>query len=427
MDREGMSLFDFDLCSNRASRCETNHFHIVLGSKLKWPFSLNDQRVKGLFMHEYIHYIQHLSTLCGISLSEHYNHLFVEYRNYFEHHDTIEMPLQIEEIAPKMSGFFEYFNKIKGTRKYDNRVDEVLVKKDDIERSRIERTAVPVSTYNRETEQWNDLHPLKVGYYSIIESMADMVQRIYDPGVEHDDSPYLIVQKICENVYPDVCKDHRMIIALCICALMDSNPGVGLFDAIDYAKSLPEVNGYYYYCHYVRDRHVKLPNGEEISILEMFNRRLSDYRSTVSIVFGREEGYYTKAIDNALIGANTGRNMLLSLLYDDRISPDEYIDKLADFYGFPYIEAHDLTLWPGQQNQIIDAAAAIGFEILFKRLSSRDDTDCPRAEVCRRNGAYEYECKYDQWNHSSPCPFTSALHYFHLEGKQFEQRRAEEK
>ena len=72
-------------------------------------------------------------------------------------------------------------------------------------------------------------------------------------------------------------------------------------------------------------------------------------------------------------------------------------------------------------------AAAIGFEILFKRLSSRDDTDCPRAEVCRRNGAYEYECKYDQWNHSSPCPFSSALHYFHLEGKQFEQRRAEEK
>ena len=74
---EDLSLFDYDIYAKRASRCETNHFHILLESKLKWPFKLNNRRVKGLFMHEYIHYVQHLSTLCGISLSANHNKMFL--------------------------------------------------------------------------------------------------------------------------------------------------------------------------------------------------------------------------------------------------------------------------------------------------------------------------------------------------------------
>lgn len=176
------------------------------------------------------------------------------------------------------------------------------------------------------------------------------------------------------------------------------------------------------YAHYVQECKIKLPDGKKISILEMFNRRLSDYKDTLNLVFGGNLGYYGKAIDNAIIGAETGRNMLLSLLYDDSIPIDDYIKKLADFYGYPYIEAYNLTLWPGQKNRAIDVAAAIGFELLYKRFVSKNNTECPRADNCRRNNAYEYECRFDQWAHHGPCPFTAAMHYFHLEGKTFEQK-----
>lgn len=151
----------------------------------------------------------------------------------------------------------------------------------------------------------------------------------------------------------------------------------------------------------------------------MFYRRLSDYKATLSMVFGRGDGYYVKAIDNALVEAATGRNLLLSLIYDDKVPVDSYFDKLADFYGFPYIEAYDLTLWPGLKKRAIDAAVAVGFEILFKRLTSKGNTDCPRSDSCRCNGQYEYECSFDQWNHKTPCPFTAAMHYFNLKGKSF--------
>ena len=174
-----------------------------------------------------------------------------------------------------------------------------------------------------------------------------MIQHLYDPKVKHGDSPYLVVQRVCEAVFPEVSKDYRMMIALCTCALMDSNPGVGLFDAIEFAKQRPGINGYYLYVHYVRERDIIPPSGEKLSILEMFNRRLSEYKDTLNLVFGGNISYYGKAIDNAIIGANTGRNMLLSLLYDDSIPVDGYVEELADFYGYPYIEAYNMTLWPG--------------------------------------------------------------------------------
>ena len=58
-----------------------------------------------------------------------------------------------------------------------------------------------------------------------------------------------------------------------------------------------------------------------------------------------------------------------------------------------------VCLWPGLKKRAIDAAVAVGFKILFKRLTSKGNTDCPRSDSCRCNGQYEYECSFDQWNH----------------------------
>lgn len=418
---ENLSLFDFDYLQPRVSKCETNHFHIVLDSDLRWPFCLNDNKTRGLFMHEYIHYVQHLSTLCGISLSMHYNKLFVEYRIYFEEHNTIKLPLILGDTTPQLKRFFEYFNMIKGSRVYHNRLDDLDCNPELIEKAKEERKAVSLTAYNEERQEWDIINHINLGYYAIVESMADMIQRIYDPDVEHDTIPYLAVQKVCEKIYPEISRDYRMMVSICICALMYSNPGVGLFEAINYAKNNPGINGYFLYNHFIKENSLCLPSGEEITIHDMFVKQLTEYKKTIDIVFGGHIGYYGKAIDNAMIGATSGNNALLALLYDDSIPASEYICHLADFYGYPYIEAKDLTLWPGEEKRAIDVAVAVGFELLYKRFTNKISTECPRAEMCKSYGKYTYECKYDQWNHIEPCPFTSAVHVFNLKGKTFEQ------
>ena len=411
-----ISLFDFDYLTARASKCETNHFHIIIEEKLRWPFFWNKKRVKGLFMHEYIHYYQHLSTLCGISLSMNYNKLFRAYRQYFEQHEKIKIPLRPTEVDQSVSKFFMYFNNIKGTREYGNRIDQVRLDQNAIASARNNRTAVPVLTYNQETNQWSANEPLLVGYYAIVESMADMIQRQYDPAVNHNDVPYQVVKRVCEAVYSEISTDPKRMISLCLLALMDSNPGVGLFDAIHYAKEHPEYNGYDLYKHYVEEKEIHLPSGEVLSIAELYNRRLEDYKKVLKVVFNNQTSYFEAAINNAIIVANSGNNQLLALLYDRRIGKNRYVRKLSDIYGYPFIESNNISLWPGGKRNI-DVAAAIGFELLLKRFSSQQSTDCLMSQICRRNNKFEYDCLFNQWNHQGNCPFTAALHFFNLRGK----------
>ena len=35
-----MTLFDYDYLAKRASKCETNHFHIVIEDEMEWPFDV---------------------------------------------------------------------------------------------------------------------------------------------------------------------------------------------------------------------------------------------------------------------------------------------------------------------------------------------------------------------------------------------------
>lgn len=413
-----ITLFDSDYHSLLPNKCEVNHFHIYIENDLEWPFKNNNAHLKGVFMHEYIHYLQHLSTLCGISLSRHYNLLFCKYRQYFADNTTIPIPLTWDIVAPEMRPFFEYFEKIKGSKRYASRIDSIDVSDVEIQTAWQEKRAVRIDTFDRVRSQWNR-NDLCFGYYAIIESMADMVQRIYDPDVEHDDVPYLVVQKICEAIYPDVAQDINMMISLCTCALMSSNPGCGFFDAIDYAKSHKDLNGADLYHAFLKDSTVII-KGEKITIAEMFERQLTDYNLTIEQALGITD-YYCEAIKSSLKCANMGNNLLLLVLYDESVSPDEYFTILSKYYGSPYIEARNQSLYPGRKSMPQDVASAIGLELIYKSISSTDNTTCPRIIQCRRTGADSYDCiNGNQWSRITPCPFLGAKQYFQLEGKLFD-------
>ena len=412
-----ISLFDSDYHTLVPNKCEVNHFHIYIEDDLEWPFENNNAHLKGVFIHEYIHYLQHLSTLCGISLSQQYNLLFCNYRKFFADNKTIPIPLAWDIVAPEMRPFFEHFEKIKGCKRYGNRIDSVDVSGGELQTAWREKRAVKIDTFDRERNHWNR-NDLSFGYYAIIESMADMVQRIYDPDVEHDEVPYRVVQKICEVFYPDVAQDIKMMISLCTCALMSSNPGCGFFEALDFAKSHKDLNGADLYYAFLKEATIVV-KGEKITIAEMFERQLTNYSITIEQALGVSD-YYCDAIKSALNCAHSGNNLLLVVLYDDTITPDEYFSVLSEYYGAPYIEAHNQTLYPGRESMPHDVASAVGLELLYKSISSIDNTNCPRIIQCRRNGSDSYDCiNGNQWSKTEPCPFVAAKHYFKLEDKEF--------
>ena len=417
-----ISLFDANYHTQAPNKCEVNHFHIYIEGDLQWPFAENDPHTKGVFMHEYIHYVQHLSTLCGISLARHYNLLFCNYRAYFADNDTIPIPLTWDMVLPEIRHFFEYFENVKGDNEYGGRINEITVAEKEIWAAQVERRAVRLDTFDKETGHWTK-QGLKFGYYAIIESMADMIQRIYDPGVEHNEVPYKVVKKLCESYYPEVAHDEKMMIS--ICALMASNPGVGFFEAVAFAKDHHELDGASLYEAFVKDSTIVLKGGKKDTMAEWFEHQLSEYDKTIGQALGVTD-YYSKAIKSALKCAQTGENLLLDILYDRNVLPDDYFQSLVGFYGAPYIEAYNQSLYPGREIMPTDVVAAIGLELLYKGFSNKDNTNCPRLVQCTRNGINSYDCvNGNQWSRDESCPFKAAMHYFRLEGKVFEPRTSD--
>lgn len=413
-----LSLFDSDYLTQKTNKCEVYHFHIYIEDELDWPFEKNTPHRKGVFMHEYIHYLQHLTTLCGVSLSRQNNLLFCNYRAYFAEHDTIAIPLKRSIVAPEMIPFFELFDKIKGSREYGERVDKVRVSLKEILAAQQDKRAIFLDTFNQESGKWST-NSLSFGYYAIIESMADMVQRIYEPDVNHDVVPYQVVQKLCETYYPEVAQDSRKMIALCICALMSSNPGCGFFEAVDFAKDHPEKDGVTLYREFVNNSTIKFSNGKNTTITKWFEHQFEEYDKTVEQVLGVAD-YYRRAFQSSLKCAKTGDNLLLILLYDESISPDSYFQILSEYYGSPYIEAYNQTLYPGRKRMPQDVVAAIGMELLFKALNFDSESDCPRLETCKRMRIDSYDCiNGNQWGRDINCPFKAARHFFRLEDKDF--------
>ena len=411
-----LSLFDSDLLTKASNRCEVAHFHIYIEDELDWPFEANNAHRKGVFMHEYVHYIQHLTTLYGVTVSRQHNLLFCNYRVYFADHDTIPVPLTRSMVAPDMNGFFDAFNRIKGDREYSNRVDRIRVSESEIDAAFRENRAVCLDTFNKETNQWSE-NALKFGYYSIIESMADLVQRIYEPEVEHDIVPYQVVQKLCESYYPKATYDGRLMIALCTCALMSSNPGCGFIEAVTFAKDHPEMNGLELYREFVNSSTIQFRNGNTTTITKWFEHQFEEYDKTVEQALGVAD-YYREAFNSSLKCAKTGDNLLLILLYDESVSPDDYYKCLADYYGSPYIEAYNQTLYHDREKTPIDVIAAVGMELLFKGFSNTTNTNCPRLEQCTRMKNNSYDCiNGNHWDRDDLCPFKAAMHFFQLEGK----------
>lgn len=204
-------------------------FHIHVGTNLSFTsFSDKDFSV---FLHEYIHFIQDVTTLYGI------NNMYVysEYIRYAinEAYKSPDKKIDIP-ITPKDSNEDNvYLNLminrltcgdgcdisiIKQIKQIDIIVEDIDVPKSSLKN--IESTVLTIVD-NDDKEQL-----VSFGAIAIMESMAYLMERLLCPSyIKSPDFPYCIAEKIIEKEYPDFAKDSLNVLALCDVSLLYSNPG----------------------------------------------------------------------------------------------------------------------------------------------------------------------------------------------------------
>lgn len=428
-----MALFDIDILEGRISKYETNHIHMVVDGDITFPVTDMDNQQYGTFFHEYVHYIQHMTTLFGVKICAIYNKMFILYRDYIVKNETIKLPLELWKGHKGLMDFIDFFNAVKGSKTCDYNVDAIEISDKEILDARKKKKAVKIGIYDFENELAieNGFH---FGYMCIIESMAHLIQSFINDELYHPTVPYCTVELICKSIDSDISNDKKMMISLCFCSLMFNNPGVAFFDLVELSKKNPLLNGYELYVKILKDNAVTYM-GKEMPMYRVLCLFLDDLKESISIALGCELDYYKEVIENCKNEIKSGNCVLLDILYHADISDKKLFSSVFEkVYGYPFIEANNLTVMPMNKSEkplkpYIETASMIGLELIYKRMKSYSDkTRCEWFRICSKalytpDDKTSEECLCNQWQKEERCLMTEALRYFKIKDKEYIQEK----
>ena len=436
------AVFDLDLFATKTSRNETNHFHIYVDDNgnyivIDGNFVADELTSEeyGSLIHEYVHYIQHIQTLFGVNRTRLYTQLYIEYRKYLISHIKVEMPLNIDIVAPSAIPIFANELEKEGDQHYDYDIDEVEISNVDIEEARANHHSVRVGIYDYElNEAWDGEKGYHFGYWAIIEGMAHNIQLLIDPSVNerHLSVPYKVVDRICEKLYPEIFNNKLLMISLCFVSLLYDNPGVGFFDIANHIVDFHITDGRQLYKESLLN--IIYFRGNPMPLKEMLKIMQDELLVQLKMLIGSELEYYSRVFEQTREELSTGESTLLNILYDGRINDKKsFNDVLLRVYGFPFIESHLSSLLqnnPETNKPYREIAYLASWELFYKRLISKDPK-CRRYDLCRGNethaasDAFSPECRDAQWLKDRDCILSQGFKLFGSHVEEWEQKMSD--
>lgn len=436
-----MDFFDFLDSGELRGKCETNFFHIVINDDLpSVDFTEYQPRVKGTYVHEYCHYIQFISTIFGIQYGFINNTYFSMCREHIERNASITIPLNVLNNNPVLEKQIKKFKSLKGTTSVQEiEIQRIELDKREVEIAKEKDTGVLMTAFDSN----NKKQSFYFGYLCIVESMANLLQSFFDDiEGKHPAIPYDSVNLVCQSIYPEIAEDRRLLISICLCSLHYNNPGAGFFEVINILKDNPGFNGkdlYHYFC----ETSNVIYDGKPIKIKDLLCRFIDNYKTNIQAAINFELVYFSEVFVNVKNEAQYSQHALLFYLYDDKLSLDEKIYYLHQYYGVPFIEASNYYIMPKHPEKDLpytDIAYLRGLEIVMKRfdpiMTTASPPYNPKCAMFERCYATQYsenildedrapmtkDCKNKQWNKTEDvCLMTAAMKTHNLWGKEINQ------
>lgn len=424
-----MSNTDYEsLINGRTNKYETKFFHMYLdgdspvrNGTLK-PVSERDY---ASFIHEYIHYLQQITTPYGLKTNWYFLNSLLLYRGYVDSNTTLILPVP-DETNKAEAEFRKELNTKAGSKSYkDASVDAVDINLSDIEKARINDTAVNIGVYDFTLQRaLND--GFKFGYTCVMEGMAHLVQSLFNSEISHSEVPYQVAQLICNEIRPDIRANKKLLISICYIALFFDNPGVAFFDIL---KSVGQnEDGISLFRRYMT-QYSRTFNGVEMTHATMMQILMDDFIERLEALLGYRPVHLEKVIDNCKYEAMAGDSTLLRFIYERDLSELEELGEMLDFYSYPAIDSadNDLVVPLGSNGKpLTETGILLSLELIHARLKEeKGEKECIRFPICdklsrRKNiDLIDENCAETQWDKKIPCLFTGGMNYWKLAGKTF--------
>lgn len=432
----GMSLFDYDILNGKCSKYETNHLHIYVDDNIDLE-NLDNMTLSAYatFVHEYIHYIQHITSLYGIRMSDMYNRMFAKYRDYIRDNDEINIPLKLWKTDEHIHQFISHFNSLEGSKTTDFNISDIEIDEREISIAKKEKAAVWIGCYDFENNKAEE-HGFQFGHRCVIEGMAHAIQSMINNDVNHDIIPYHAVELIISKIMPDIAQDNKKIASICLCALLWDNPGIGFFEVLKLVKQHPNWDGKELYQSVIQDYAVSY-KGKSMPYYRLLSIFSNEFIGSLEALMGTDLEYYSQVINNCILDCSKYHHQLIDILYDCNISDREiFKEKLLNHYGYPFIDGKNQSVLPlkvdgGKLSAYKESAILYGIELIMTRLfTSNKEKECKRYPICSSTMFIENtkcdateECLSTQWKKNELCIFTETLRYFGIKDKNYQDKK----
>lgn len=409
----------------RGSYYHTSFFQIFLQGRYNEDLSLLNTTDLGLFVHEYIHYIQNIGTTWGIYSALH------EYKRISEVFQQLIDKNEINIVyTPDYSEEYKLMHEIwklgEGQETFDDFVGKEIDLSKEIE-IRSEHVDIQGNKYkkillNFHLSDGNETE-IHIGAKIIRECMAYMCQCLFDEHYTLNNAiPYKIIEYLCSARFKNIANDKKKIIAICYIALFSRRPAELLVDYLFEANNNPNIKYWELFDIFLSS---KINNkGTTYSVEDFFNKMMDDFQNILKKLTRTDIPFLKISLDRARLTSHPAP-LLAVINTDENPLTSKHIKSLVDYYGLPYIatthgESAMGCLLPDNEHVAHDIIMMRALSIIIDYTTIHHIRHfCPAYMVeCDGSAKDDNECTYKPWE-GNKCFFTEALSLFGIDTSKF--------
>lgn len=360
------------------------------------------------FVHEYIHYLQNISTPWGLYNSMvKYEKMSYDFAYLQANKDKDnKIPIKVnypEGLSRRLSRQLITLGRIKPSERIV--IDEshpITISEDS-------------RSYNGVSVRMKNLsfttidgapYQVPIGAWLIMESMTAIFQEYIDPSSvnAHSDIPYNALCKFVRQNYPDIYKDKGKLVAILYSSLFDTNPGMLFLDRLEYANNNQNRTATQLFDDLVNRSSVHTDT-EDMDLRTFYNDMEKKFCFILEKLLQINLDYIADILKR--VNINTGFVPIVTII-SDGIFNRERAKELVSYLGVPYVfsklggvQYPNSTKVPTKQSD--DIIALVGASALSNAMNIGR---CEISFLCPNGDNTKPECKTAPWK-GTECPITA--------------------
>lgn len=399
----------------------TSFYSIYLNGTYEPDISQMTRKDQGTLLHEYIHFIQNVSTVWGMYLSTYIYSIMHQTLHKLTIQQEITIPIDIELSAQEKSTQ-KRINLAYGTKELKDRnanIDwrvpvKIEIKNEECEGRLFEIPVMAATLDNGAKEN------IEIGSLIVMENMSALYQSLIDPTANHPDVPYNIIVNYCKQYYPKLATDTRKLICLCYASLFTLVPGSQLIDLIKLHGD-DELDGCEIFQRFVGNYTVKTQNGKASNLVDFVDEMIVGFKKNLGMMLHSKLDYLEHIFKPLKLSSQW--IPVVTALYDETPFSVEHFKKMIEQIGLPYLytsnRQYSFPNGIGSNNASSDLIEMLGLQTMYSyfRTPKNGECNCQLAYMCQGGLYKEDRCKNKPWSSEIQCPFSEVASWFELEKK----------